>query len=503
MSVANTFEKVRAHARETALLSSISGLVEWDEQTHMPPAGAAWRAEQQAYLAGVIHRRSTAPELGDWLAELSAADESADPESDIGCVAREMTRVYHRLTKLPGELVEEVARVASQSHHAWAAARKADDFATFRPSLERMLELQRQRAAAFGYNGSPYDALLDEYEPGETGDSVGAALAALRDQLTPLVQQIVQSGVTAPSELTQRSFPVQQQVAFGKVAAAAVGFDFQAGSLDVTPHPFCGGAGPRDIRLTTRYNEHDFVDGFFSILHETGHGLYEQGLSEKWFGLPPGTAISLGIHESQSRMWENLVGRSRGFWQHFFAPLCAAFPTSMKGVDPDQWWFAINEAKPSLIRVDSDEATYNLHVVVRYELERAMIEGDLAVADLPGAWNEAYTRIVGATPANDAQGCLQDVHWSMGAFGYFPTYALGNLYAAQLFEQAESDLGDLGARFARGEFAPLLDWLRTKIHSVGQRVSAAQLVEQITGKPLSAEPLMAHLRTKFGGLYGL
>ncbi|MEO1498135.1 MAG: carboxypeptidase M32 [Planctomycetota bacterium] len=503
MAIEPTLQKVRDHARETALLSSINGLVEWDEQTHMPPAAAEWRAEQQAYLAGQIHKRSVDPRLGEWLGELRDSPEAADGAGDVGCVAREMSRVYDRQTKLSPELVEEVARVASQAHHAWVAARKADDFKTFAPVLERMLGLQRERAEAFGYTDSPYDALLDEFEPGETGDAVGATLTALRDELSGFVKEIVDSGVKAPSEITRRSFPIDDQSAFGRMAAEKIGFDFAAGSLDIAPHPFCGDAGPRDVRLTTRYQENEFADAFFSTLHEAGHGLYEQGLPADWFGLPQGTAISLGIHESQSRMWENLVGRSRGFWRHFFPRACEAFPEPLAGVEPDTWWFAINEVTPSLIRVDSDEATYNLHIVVRYELERAMIEGDLAVADLPGAWNEAYTKTVGITPPNDADGCLQDVHWSMGAIGYFPTYALGNLYASQLFEQATEDLGDLEASFAEGDFTPLLGWLREKVHSVGQRLTASQLVEQVTGKPLSAEPLMRHLRGKFGPLYGL
>ncbi len=497
-----SFEKLRAHARETALLSSISGLVEWDELTHLPPAAGAWRAEQQAYLAGVIHQRNTAPELGEWLAELSDSDAAKDPEGDVGCVVRELGRRYDRETKLPQELVEEMARVGSQSHHAWAAARKADDFKSFQPWLEKTLDLQRQRAAAIGYEASPYDALLEDYEPGETAESVGKVLAGLRDELAPLVAQIVNSGVKAPVELVRQSFPIEAQKAFGKRGAEKVGFDFDSGSLDISSHPFCGGAGPEDVRMTTRYGENDFADAFFSTLHETGHGLYEQGLPSDWFGLPPGEAISLGIHESQSRMWENLVGRSRGFWEHFFGPLCEAFPEQMKGVDPEKWWFAINEARPSLIRVDADESTYNLHIIVRFELERAMIEGDLAPADLPGAWNEAYTKIVGATPPCDADGCLQDVHWSAGLFGYFPTYALGNLYAAQFYDQAEADLGDLEGQFATGDFGPLLGWLRENIHSVGQRLSASQLVEKVTGKPLTHEPLMRRLRTKFGSLYG-
>lgn len=497
----STFEKLRAYARETALVGSISGLVEWDEQTYMPPSAGDWRAEQQAYLAGVLHSRNTSPELGEWLKELGESDEANEAESDLGSTVREMTRSYDRQTKLPADLVEEIARTSSKAHHAWTAARKADDFKTFQPWLERTLDLQRQRASALGYTDSPYDALLEDYEPGETAASIAKVLGGLRDELAPLVQQIVESGVKAPSEILGRSFPVAQQEAFGKKAAAAIGFDFDSGRLDVTAHPFCGGAGPLDVRMTTRYNEHDFGDGFFSILHETGHGLYEQGLPTDWFGLPAGEAISLGIHESQSRMWENLVGRSRGFWEHFYEPLRQAFPDATSGVDLDTWLFAVNEAKPSLIRTESDEATYNLHIIVRFELEKAMIEGDLAAAELPAAWNEAYERIVGIAPPNDANGCLQDVHWSAGLFGYFPTYALGNLYAAQFFDQAEADLGDLEAAFASGDFEPLLNWLRERIHSVGQRLSASQLVERLTGKPLSHEPLMRRLREKFGPFY--
>ncbi len=498
----SAFDKLRAHTRETALLNSVSMVVEWDEQTHMPPAAGAWRAEQMAYLAGMIHKRNTAPELGGWLAELRDSDEAADPAGDVGATVRELSRKHDRETRLPQDLVEETARVGSQSHHAWAGARKADDFSQFLPWLEKTLDLQRRRADALGYEGSPYDALLEEYEPGETAESVGGVLAGLRDELAPLVAQIVDSGVKAPSELVTKAFPIDQQKAFGRRGATAIGYDFNAGGLDIAAHPFCTTLGPQDVRMTTRYDEHNFADSFFSTLHETGHCLYEQGLPADWYGLPPGEAISLGIHESQSRLWENLVGRSRGFWEHFYGPLCESFPQQMAGVDPEAWWFAINEAKPSLVRVDSDEATYNLHIIVRFELERAMIEGDLKPADLPAAWNEAYASIVGVAPPSDADGCLQDVHWSAGLFGYFPTYAMGNLYAAQFFDQAEADLGDLEPAFARGEFGPLLGWLREHDHAFGQRYSARQLVERVTGKPLSHDALMRRLRAKFGGLYG-
>ncbi len=499
------YDRLVAYARETALLSSIEGLVYWDEQTGLPAKAAAYRAEQGAYLAGKVHRRRTAPEVGEWLEELADSELASDPASDSGCVITQIKRRRDKLVKVPAALVEEIARTGSQSHHAWAAARKADDFSSFQPWLEKMLDLRRQQAAAVGFaeGGSPYDALVDEYEPGETAESVAQVLGGLSDELSPLVAEIVESGRKAPSEILDRSFPVAQQKTFGRRAAAAIGFDFSAGRLDETTHPFCGEAGPLDVRLTTRYDEHEFADGFFSILHEAGHGLYEQGLPADCFGLPTGESISLGIHESQSRLWENLVGRSRGFWQHFYPPLQKSFPGALEGVSFDDWMFAVNESQPSLIRTESDEATYSLHVVIRFELERAMVEGDLAVADLPGAWNEAYTQRLGVTPPSDANGVLQDVHWSEGMFGYFPTYALGNLYAAQLFDAAERDLGGQDAAFAAGEFGPLLGWLRENVHQVGQRLTAAQLVEKVTGEPLSHAPLMRRLRAKFGEYYEL
>jgi carboxypeptidase Taq len=450
----------------------------------------------------MAHRRNTAPEVGEWLDTLVTSDLAADAAGDLGANVRELRRRRKKLTKVPAALVEEIARTASQSHQVWAAARKADDFAAFRPWLEKMLRLRIEQAEAVGYSGSPYDALVDDYEPGETAVSIARVLDALRAELTPLVAAIVKSGRKAPSEVLARSFPVAAQAEFGKRAAAAIGFDFDAGRLDTTHHPFCGGAGPRDVRLTTRYNEHDFGDGFFSILHEAGHGIYEQGLRADQYGMPAGEAMSLAIHESQSRMWENLVGRSYGFWRWLYADAQRAFPAALAGVPLDDFYFAVNESKPSLIRTESDEATYNLHVCIRFGLERALVEGRLAVADLPGAWNDAYRDTLGVVSPTDANGVLQDVHWSEGMFGYFPTYALGNLYAAQLFDAAGRELGDLDAMFAAGEFEPLLGWLRRNVHVVGQCETAPRLVERVTGASLSAAPLMQRLRAKFGGLYG-
>jgi carboxypeptidase Taq len=285
--------------------------------------------------------------------------------------------------------------------------------------------------------------------------------------------------------------------------AAAIGFDFEAGRLDVTTHPFCSGIGPGDTRLTTRYNPHDFGDSFFSVLHETGHGLYDQGLDPTHYGTPMGSFVSLGIHESQSRLWENFVGRSRPFWERFFPEAQRVFPGALGGVGLEAFYFAINDVRPSFIRTEADEATYNLHILLRFELEQALIGGDLRVGDLPGAWNEDFKRFLGLTPPDDARGCLQDIHWSGGGIGYFPTYTLGNLYAAQFFAHARKDLGDLHGQFQRNEFRPLKEWLNAKIHRHGQRYRAAELVRVVTGEPLNHRYLLDHLRSKFGPLYGI
>lgn len=497
------YDSLCAHARETALLTSIRGLLEWDERTKMPPAAGAYRAEQLAYLAGEIHRRQTASQVGEWLAELADSPLAADAHSDAGTVIRELHRQYQKKTRLPQSLVEELSHTATLGEQAWVEARKADSFAAFQPHLARMLELKRQEAAALGYAASPYDALLDDYEPHATTAAVAKVLAELRDALTPLVQEIVDSGRRPDAAVMRGDFPVSAQETFGQKISAAIGFDYKAGRLDTTAHPFCGGAGPGDVRLTTRYNPADFADGFFSILHEAGHGMYEQGLPREHFGLPTGDAVSLGIHESQSRMWENQVGRSRAFWDHVLPRAQAAFPGALRDATVAEVYAAINDVQPSLIRVDADEVTYNLHILIRFELELAMIEGDLQAADLPGAWRQKYQTYLGITPPNDADGALQDVHWSAGLFGYFPTYSLGNLYSAQFFEAARRDLGDQDAAFRSGEFAPLLQWLRQAIHQHGQRYTANELVQRVTGKPLAHDAWIAQMRAKYGELYGL
>jgi carboxypeptidase Taq len=491
------------YVRRSALLGSIEAVLGWDERTMLPPAGAEHRAEQMKLLAGMVHQRWTDPRLGEWLGELGESALAGDEHGDTGATIRRVNRQYQRQVKLPRTLVEELTRVSVLGQQAWQEARAKSDFPSFQPWLEKIVDLKRQEADALGYPECRYDALLDAYEPDERTSNVAQVLVHLRDQLVPLVEQIRHSGRRPDASILQRRFPVAEQEAFGREAAAGIGFDFDRGRLDVTAHPFCCSPGPHDCRITTRYDENAFGQGFFSILHEAGHGIYHHGLRADQYGLPLGEAASLGIHESQSRLWENMVGRSRAFWEHRYPEAQRRFSQALGDVSLDDFYFAINDVRASLIRVEADEATYNLHVLIRFELEQALLDGDLSVRDLPGAWNEQYGRSLGVTPTNDAEGVLQDIHWSGGAIGYFPTYSLGNLYAAQLFAQAETDLGGLAEQFARGEFQPLLAWLREKIHRQGQRYPAADLVRRITGRPLSHGPLIEHLRSRLGPLYGL
>jgi carboxypeptidase Taq len=499
----HAYQELIRRIKEGTLLGSCGSVLGWDERTYMPRKGSAHRAEQLALVARMAHVMLTAPEIGRLLAEVEASNLVQDKESPAAVNVREIRRSYDRAVKIPKELVEELARVTTRAQQVWQEARQANQFAAFQPWLEKIVKLKRQEAQAIGYKEAPYDALLDEYEPGATTAEITRAFAALRDDLVPLVGAITSSGRKAPRKVLQREYPVDRQQVFGQSAAAALGFDFDAGRLDVTTHPFCSGFGPGDTRITTRYNPHFFNEAFFGILHEAGHGIYDQGLDPEHFGTPLGSAVSLGIHESQSRMWENQVGRSRPFWEHFFPQAKRIFHSALRDVSIDDFVFAVNDVQPSFIRVEADEATYNMHIILRFEMEQALVTGDLKPVDVPGAWNERFKKSFGLTPTTDAQGCLQDIHWSMGGIGYFPTYSLGNLYAAQFMEQARQDLGDLDGDFRRGEFGRLKGWLNERIHRPGQRYRSVDLCKRVTGKPLSHKPLLNYLRTKYGPLYGI
>jgi carboxypeptidase Taq len=503
MNPNDAYRDLTQRYREVRLLDSIGSLVGWDERTYMPVKGSAHRAEQMALLAKLGHERLTAAALGELLGQVERSPLTRDAESAEAVNVREMRRVYDRAVKMPARLVEEIARTVTRAQGVWQEARQRDDFPAFAPWLDKIVALKREEAQAVGYRGSPYDALLDEYEPGATARAITSVFAELRRALTPLVESVTAATKKPRGDILTRDFSVERQHLFGQAAAAAIGFDFTAGRLDTTVHPFCSGIGPGDCRLTTRYHPRELNQGLFGILHEAGHGIYDQGLDPAHFGTPMGSAVSLGIHESQSRLWENQVGRGRPFWEHFFPRLQQTFPGTLADVTIDDFVFAANRVERSFIRVEADEITYNLHIILRFELEQALIAGELKPAEVPGAWSEKFERSFGLRPPTNAQGCLQDIHWSMGGLGYFPTYTLGNLYAAQFMEQARRDLPGLDDDFRQGRFARLKDWLNEKIHRPGMRWRPQDLCQRVTGRPLSHEPLLTYLRTKFGALYGV
>jgi carboxypeptidase Taq len=497
------YDELIRRSREAAVLESVGSVLGWDEPTYMPRQGSRFRGEQMALVARLGHEMRTAPVIGELLAQVESSDLVRDGGADAAANVRELRRAYDRAVKLPAALVEELARVTTQAQQVWRDARKANHFAAFRPSLEQIVRLVREKAQAIGYRATPYDALLDEYEPGATTAEITELFAALRAELVALVAAITASGKRPRRDVLERDYPVDRQRFFGESAAAAIGFDFEAGRLDESAHPFCSGLGPGDCRITTRYNARRFNESFFGTLHEAGHGLYEQGLPAAHHGTPLGTFASLGIHESQSRLWENQVGRGRPFWEHFFPRARQTFPAALRDVARDDWLFAVNDVQPSFIRVEADEATYNLHILLRFELEQALVSGELAPADVPGSWNEKFEQMLGLVPGSDNQGCLQDIHWSFGGLGYFPTYTLGNLYAAQFMARARHDLPGLDDDFRRGDFGRLKGWLNEKVHAEGMRYRAGDLCRRVTGEPLRHRPLVEYLRGKYAPLYGL
>ena len=501
MTPETAYAELIQRTKEAAVLASCSAVLGWDERTYMPRNGSAFRGDQMALLARMTHEMSTAPQVGEALATVEGSAIVADPAAAIN--VREIRRAYDRAIKVPKELVEELARVTTRAQQAWQEARQANDFPAFRPWLEKVVALKREEANAVGFADHPYDALLDEYEPGATARGVNEVFAKLADDLVPLIAAIGQSTRKPRRDVLEREYPVDAQKVFAEGAAAAIGFDFKSGRLDVTTHPFCSGIGPGDCRITTRYNPRFFNEAFFGVLHEAGHGIYEQGLPAVHFGTALGSYCSLGIHESQSRLWENQVGRGRPFWEGFFPKAQRAFPGVLGDVSLDDFYFAINEARPSFVRVEADEVTYNLHIILRFELELALLTGDLKPADVPAAWNEKFAARFGLTPPDDKLGCLQDIHWSMGGIGYFPTYTLGNLYAAQFMAAARAQLPDLDADFRRGEFGRLKKWLTNHIHWSGRSYRSEELCRRVAGEGLRHEPLMTYLREKYGRLYDL
>ena len=497
-------------------MQAVAYLLSWDQETYMPPGAANTRSEQLADVAELLHQRRTSPRLGELIAQCES-DGSLTADPAIAANLREIRRDFDLATKLPADLVSEIARVTSQAQDAWKSARAKNDFKSFAPWLEKVVTLSRRKAECYGVpaGGVLYDALLDEYEPGMTSREVEATFMPLRSRLSDLIARVTASKKKVNTKCLSPALDAAAQHRFGLKVVETLGFDLKTGRLDTTAHPFCTDIGPGDVRLTTRYREQHFSDALYSTMHEAGHGIYEQGLPKEapaarkgaagrgLYGQPLSQAISLGIHESQSRMWENFVGRSRPFWTWALPLARKTFGPKLGRPTVDQLYAAVNTVTPSLIRVESDEATYNLHIMVRFELERALISGNLSPRDLPKEWNARYKDYLGIKVPDDARGCMQDVHWSAGLIGYFPTYTLGNLYAAQFWETINKKIPTLEKQIAKGQFGELKAWLNKNIHRHGRRYRAAELCENITGKPLSADPLLRHLTAKAEAVYGI
>jgi len=500
------YDELLHHYREVKTLSSTAELLGWDQETMLPEGGVEYRSRQMAQLARMTHGMLTSSRIGELL-DACEGDSTltSDPESDAAANVREIRRDYDKATKLPQSLVEELAKTSSVAQHEWAKARKDSNFEHFRPWLEKIVGLLRRKAECFGWpdDGEPWDALADEYEPTMTAGWVEERFVPLRDRLKALIDDLMGAPMQPSNRFNELELPIDAQKQFVRFVAESIGFDFTRGRLDTSTHPFCSGTHCNDVRLTTRFRDTDLNDALGSTMHEAGHGIYEQGLLFEHVGTPLGDAVSLGIHESQSRMWENQVGRSLAFWKWCHPKLADYFGERVSGLSLQEAYDGANIVQPSFIRVEADEATYNMHIMIRFELERAILRGDLDVADIPEAWNAKYKDYLGVDVPDDARGCLQDVHWSMAAMGYFPTYTLGNLYCAQFFEKALEDMPDLYEQFERGEFTNLRTWLNENIHRHGRRYLPEQLCRKVTGKDLSADPLMRHLEGKLRPIYGL
>jgi len=485
------------HAKEISVLSGTLALLEWDQHTYMPERAGEFRSQQITWLSGLIHQRQTNSAYGESLRELQRGLADQPARSPAEANVRGLFRDYEKNVKLPESLVKAVALATSIGQQVWVEAKGKNDFSMFKPYLEEIIRLRREEASILQTPGrTKYDSLIDQYEEGADSEQIRVVFEALRRDLIPIVRDSIAREKAKPTKLSLgKAFPLESQRRLSRWVAEKIGFDFERGRLDETEHPFCTTLGPHDHRILTRYFEDSYSSGLYGVLHEAGHGLYEQGTPVDMHGLPAGSAASLGVHESQSRLWENMVGRSIGFWK-WLLPIAQMHLPALVGLSVEQIVADLNRVEQSLIRIEADEATYNLHIFVRFEIEKELIDGNLKVSDLPELWRSRYQEYLGIAPETDAMGVLQDVHWSAGLIGYFPTYTLGNLYAAQLMETASRQLGDLDPMFARGEFGPLLEWLKTNVHTQGRSLLPHELMLQVNGAPLDAKPFLSYLQKK-------
>jgi len=489
----------RSILAEIGKLSSAQSLLGWDQQTHMPTQGSAARADVLGKLARLEFELATSDELGRCIEDLERSSDLTDEEA---ASVRDIGRKYRRQKAIPPDVFEAFTVAQSKGQASWAAARANADFNRFRPNLVELVDFARQFADYYGYEDTPYDALLEPFEPGMTSRRLTEIIGPLKADLVPILKRLQIDGASPDISVLEGDFPIERQREMSRHVLELIGYDFESGALDDAPHPFTTEIAFGDVRITNRYEANDPVSGLFGALHEGGHALYGQGMTESQYRLGLSDGASFGIHESQSRLVENQIGHSRAFWQ-FFQPRAAQFLPQFAGADPEALYRAVNLVSPSMIRVEADEVTYNFHIMLRFELESALINGEIRVEDLPSLWNDAMTRTLGVTPDNDAEGVLQDVHWSMGAFGYFPSYMLGNLYAAQLMAVLRADRPDLDSEIAAGQFEPLVAWLRDKVHRFGGIYRAEDLMRRISGEGLNAQHFVAYIVGKYSDIYRL
>jgi carboxypeptidase Taq len=501
--VSDRFEELRARLAEISDLGKAAAMLAWDQQTLMPPRGAPARAEQLATLGRVIHEKFISDDTGRLLDDLADVEEQHERESFEASLIRVTRRDWEKARRVPVDLRAEMSRSAALALPVWVQARKDCDFGSFLPVLRKNLDLRKRYVECFdGMYDEPYDALLDDYERDMKSAEVRVLFDYVKEHQAPLVKEVA-SGDAIEDAPTGRTFPIEVQKRFELEVVRGFGYTDEAWRLDPTVHPFATSVAIDDIRITTRYFEHN-LDGLFATMHESGHGLYEHQIDPSLARSPLARGVSLGMHESQSRMWENLVGRSLPFWRFFFPRLEELFPDSFDGYDAERWYREVNTVAPSLIRVEADEATYNLHIIIRFELEQEMLAGTFPLEQLPEEWNRRMWEYLAIEVPDDTHGVLQDSHWASGSVGYFPTYALGNLISAQIWERVLEDIPDLHAQFEQGEFGALRDWLREKLHRHGRKFTPSETLELVAGtSKIDPEPYVRYLRAKLGEIYGL
>jgi carboxypeptidase Taq len=496
-------EQLKQTLGEVEDLQRTVAVLFWDQETYMPPGGLAARASQVELLSRLAHDRFTDPRVSELLDRATAETRDLPADSDDASLVRVTRRLYDREVKLPTDLVAEMARAESESQPVWAEARQKSDWKIFEPRMRITVDLAKRAAEAYGYTDRPMQALLEGSEPGVTLEQVEAIFSGLREAIVPLVKHIAQHQDAVDDSVLDRDYDEQQQIKYSLEVVQRLGFDLERGRQDITRHPFCTSFGRDDVRITTRVKRDIRDSCLFSSIHEAGHGMYEQGVGANLDRTPMGQGASSGVHESQSRLWENLVGRSRPFWRHFFPSFQQAFPGVLADMDAERIYRAVNGVRPSYIRVDSDEVTYNLHIMLRTELENDLLEDRLRVEDVPEAWNQKLEHYLGLPAPKDANGCLQDIHWTFPTLGGFVGYTLGNVLSAQIMESVRRDLPDLDEQIERGEFSDLLGWLHTNLHEHGAKFTPNELVERVTGSPLTVDAWVRYIRGKYGELYGL